>query len=185
MDGATPLFSESDLEVSLGSAVMERLWITDAPDDTADVVRQKERRLEQLRTTSRWKALADLWCACWMWPSDEPPPGGAVFSSLQAQIVSGRTELPAQISEPLLHRSSAIAETRRFFHWPLEFPEIYFDERGKPLDNPGFDAVLGNPPWNVVAGDAVENAFVRSSGVYRLHGRSRINRSASLRGCGW
>src|SRR5579885_1603240 len=27
------------------------------------------------------------------------------------------------------------------FHWPLEFPEV-FDR-----DNPGFDAVVGNPPF--------------------------------------
>nr|HPM02677.1 N-6 DNA methylase [Candidatus Cloacimonadota bacterium] len=33
---------------------------------------------------------------------------------------------------------------QRFFHWELEFPEI-FDE--KISQNPGFDCVLGNPPW--------------------------------------
>ncbi len=32
-------------------------------------------------------------------------------------------------------------EQRRFFHWALEFPEVMI-ERG------GFDAVIGNPPWN-------------------------------------
>ncbi len=29
----------------------------------------------------------------------------------------------------------------RSFHWLLEFPEVFV------ADNPGFDAVLGNPPW--------------------------------------
>ncbi len=32
----------------------------------------------------------------------------------------------------------------RFFHWELEFPEVLLGER------PGFDAVLGNPPWDKV-----------------------------------
>ena len=35
----------------------------------------------------------------------------------------------------------------RFFHWELAFPEIFFDADGQPLENPGFDAVIGNPPY--------------------------------------
>jgi hypothetical protein len=30
---------------------------------------------------------------------------------------------------------------------PLEFFHIYFDHEGKPLKNPGFDGIIGNPPW--------------------------------------
>jgi hypothetical protein len=33
----------------------------------------------------------------------------------------------------------------RFFHWELEFPEIFLAS-----ERPGFDAVLGNPPWDEV-----------------------------------
>ena len=33
----------------------------------------------------------------------------------------------------------------RFFHWELEFPEVLLDEA-----RPGFDAVLGNPPWDKI-----------------------------------
>lgn len=33
------------------------------------------------------------------------------------------------------------------FHWPLEFPEIFVDERGEPREGAGFDAVIGNPPY--------------------------------------
>ena len=39
-----------------------------------------------------------------------------------------------------------LARTKRFFHWELEFPEVFYDaERRK--ENAGFDAVVGNPPW--------------------------------------
>lgn len=34
----------------------------------------------------------------------------------------------------------------RFFHWELEFPEVWF-VKGKRKENPGFDAVVGNPPY--------------------------------------
>src|SRR6266849_6515423 len=39
-----------------------------------------------------------------------------------------------------------LAQTKRFFHWELEFPEVFFDE-SKRKDNGGFDAVVGNPPY--------------------------------------
>ena len=43
-----PLFSDADLEPSLARAVVERRWLADTRDDTADVVREKERRLDAL-----------------------------------------------------------------------------------------------------------------------------------------
>jgi hypothetical protein len=36
-------------------------------------------------------------------------------------------------------RRIVLAEEKRFFHWPLEYPEVFEQE--------GFDCVLGNPPW--------------------------------------
>lgn len=33
------------------------------------------------------------------------------------------------------------------FHWQIEFPEVFIDEKGQPLDNPGFHFVFGNPPY--------------------------------------
>jgi Eco57I restriction-modification methylase len=32
-------------------------------------------------------------------------------------------------------------------HWPLEFPEVFVDERGEAREGGGFDAVIGNPPY--------------------------------------
>jgi len=34
-----------------------------------------------------------------------------------------------------------LANEYRFFHWHLEFPEVFYGEKT------GFDCVLGNPPW--------------------------------------
>ncbi|MFQ5793722.1 MAG: Eco57I restriction-modification methylase domain-containing protein [Candidatus Bipolaricaulia bacterium] len=42
----------------------------------------------------------------------------------------------------------ALWRDRRFFHWELEFPEVFIDlERATWKENPGFDTVMGNPPW--------------------------------------
>jgi hypothetical protein len=44
----------------------------------------------------------------------------------------------------LIEIAIEIAEQQRFFHWEIEFPEIFGGS------SPGFDCVLGNPPWDKV-----------------------------------
>jgi hypothetical protein len=41
---------------------------------------------------------------------------------------------------PRLQLVNQIAQEKRFFHWELEFADIF-------ADNGGFDLILGNPPW--------------------------------------
>ena len=50
------------------------------------------------------------------------------------------------------------AEEKRFFHWELEFPEVFFAP-SKPggqdvqlREDSGFDVVMGNPPYSDIKG---------------------------------
>src|SRR5207253_3227771 len=45
-----------------------------------------------------------------------------------------------QVYPRLEKRAVDLARAARAFHWPLEFPDI--------MAAGGFDAVLGNPPWD-------------------------------------
>ncbi|MGH3976834.1 MAG: Eco57I restriction-modification methylase domain-containing protein, partial [Pseudonocardiaceae bacterium] len=56
----------------------------------------------------------------------------------------------------------------RFLHWPLAFPHVFSRE------NPGFDAVVGNPPWEEVTVEAL--AFY---GLFRPRLRSLAERPRS------
>lgn len=44
------------------------------------------------------------------------------------------------------------AGDKRFFHWELEFPEVFYG-KGMEKEYPGFDAVVGNPPYDVLASE--------------------------------
>ena len=43
--------------------------------------------------------------------------------------------------------AQATADEQDFFHWELEFPEVFFGSEGEKLAEAGFDAVVENPPW--------------------------------------
>jgi len=43
--------------------------------------------------------------------------------------------------------AQATADDQSFFHWELEYPEVFFGEDGEIRADAGFDAVVGNPPY--------------------------------------
>jgi hypothetical protein len=49
-------------------------------------------------------------------------------------------------SRPWWDAFRTTCERERFFHWELEYPEVFLGDGGVA----GFDAVLGNPPWDKV-----------------------------------
>jgi type I restriction-modification system DNA methylase subunit len=43
--------------------------------------------------------------------------------------------------------AQAMADDEDFFHWELEYPEVFFGGDGEKSEDAGFDAVIGNPPY--------------------------------------
>lgn len=116
------------------------------------------------------KRFADAWCAAFFWPlkkslglqvdtfGEDGESGGIQTSkptNLQAwaePVVPTHAEVmklhPAKqraaevtpVNAELVAEIERRAEALQFFHWELEFPDVF--EKG------GFDVVLGNPPWN-------------------------------------
>jgi type I restriction-modification system DNA methylase subunit len=41
----------------------------------------------------------------------------------------------------------SLADDHDFFHWKLEFPEVFYDRDGGMAEQSGYDAVVGNPPY--------------------------------------
>ena len=47
-------------------------------------------------------------------------------------------------------KALSIAKVKRFLHWRLEFPEVFYTERGEK-ENAGFECVIGNPPYGLLS----------------------------------
>jgi len=188
-----PLFEDDGLDRALGAAVAVRGELALGPGDTLEQVRAKERALAHLQQDdsglTRWKRVADAWCAVWFQDATGRARNRTSFPDVMASIFQRPTALPARLLQRVMTEGESAAAEHRFFHWPLEFPELFHDEQGRSLDAPGFDAVLGNPPWEMLRGDygtARTRAearlagsrvadFVRGSGVYRLQGDGHVN----------
>jgi hypothetical protein len=168
-----PLFEADGLVATLQRSLPARFSMAQTPSDTLEQVREKERTLAGLlkpdTPLSRWKRLADLWCARWF--ADAWPPGSA-WGALSDAVLTDRSALSETTIRAYLRDAESTACARRFFHWELEFPEVFFSGLGTPLAAAGFDAVIGNPPWDMIRGD---------SGTPEARGRARAQANRLLR----
>jgi hypothetical protein len=67
----------------------------------------------------------------------------------------------------MIQQTRTLFKEKRFFHWDLEFPEIFIDlEHAVWKKNGGFDVVLGNPPyanaWSMTGLDPVQRKAIET-----------------------
>jgi hypothetical protein len=185
------LFADSVVTDAIRHAVPVRFRLATMPNDSPDDVREKERALGALvepgSPLSKWKRIADLWCAHWFAAGAAP---ASAFGALSDFVLTGGSALPPRVAERYIAQTNDAADGRRFFHWELEFPEVFFDRNGDRLTAPGFDAVVGNPPWDMVRGDSGAGnerfrarrdatalvRFTRDSGAYDAQSAGHANR---------
>jgi len=105
----------------------------------------------------RQKLEADCWSAAFFWPLTENTAWAPTYGEFQRLRDEGPEALPPEA----LKQIEVLAEQYRFFHWHLEFPDVFgTTDDGRPptgAEHPpsvggrpsaaGFDVVLGNPPW--------------------------------------
>lgn len=97
------------------------------------------------------KARMDLWCALWFWP------GKSIESAPLPQDFLAPSDEALTIAQQ-------VAQTNRFFHWELEYPDVFTAKKS------GFDAVLGNPPWETMQPTSKE-FFSNYDPLYRAYGK--------------
>ena len=127
-------------EVSIREIAEEHAIFSGMEERNTAEVQAKFDLFRQLRGEgTRWldlKIACDLWTSAFFLPllpetpaAPQIPTTDTVRKWLESRTVVGT----------LTGKAAAAAAQGNFFHWPLEFPEVF--------DEGGFDVVLGNPPW--------------------------------------
>lgn len=124
-----------------------------APTDDIDDIRSRAIEWDAYLESDARLALkrqADAWAAAFVWPLKDgvalPPTSGVVRA-----LLDDTSEV--QYRETVDATNQLTAEYR-FFHWHLEFPEIFGATSGDDLGPEGwadgFTCMLGNPPWEQI-----------------------------------
>jgi hypothetical protein len=108
---------------------------TDSVDDAADDRKRQElREIDDILDTIR--KAADLSIAAFF-DGKSAKDRNRLAEDYKALLAQGTNDYLTQISDQLRHREHPITP----FNWDIEFPEVFDRE------NPGFDAIVGNPPF--------------------------------------
>ena len=159
---------ETELRRKLDEALAERRLI-DAPlppevrRDTLEEYAYKDDRLRRADAAlQQAKLLLDLRSASPFVPE--------IWRDFPILVAEAEPEAVAR-RRPWWPRFEETCKHERFFHWELEFPEVFLDR-----EHPGFDVVLGNPPWDKVLPSKIEfygkvDSLIRAYKGNELDGR--------------
>ena len=169
----SPMFTGQTVRNAMELAVQLQREQAAIPDRTPEEVKRSEElgsRREE--ATAGLRSAFDLWAA-------EPLglEGARHTLEINAEAIvaddEGRT---ANIADTI-GKAGSSATRYRFFHWPLEFPSVFHRER------PGFDVVVGNPPWNEITVEELAFYALREPGLRGLPNLAdRRKRIAALNG---
>jgi len=124
--------------------------LSSMPEATPTEVTAKQKEYQKLTSGSLWwrfKNLADLQTAQFFIPKTKENEKKLITDAEYQEYLKGR-----QIVGMGIAKATAAALDKRFFHWFLEFPEVFMDG--------GFDCILGNPPF--LGGQKLSGTFGQS-----------------------
>jgi len=140
------LFQEA-FNKKLYDLLQNRALIAQLPTETLEDIHNKEKWEHDFEhDAERFRTLADLWVSTYF--------GNKVawdeYNTLVENLQSPQSEWDKLLHKETVKKALAVRDQHYFFHWELEFPEVFYDGQGNLKNNPGFDAVIGNPPYDVL-----------------------------------
>jgi methylase of polypeptide subunit release factors len=141
--------------------------------DDAEGIKQVKATFETLRNNPNWFTdwqACNIWTAAFFWNCTEENKQAAPNSERLAAFLNN----PATAFGPMVKKSAALSAEHKFFHWALEFPDVF--EQG------GFDVMLGNPPWESVQLEEKQYFETRVPQISKLKGSERKKAIDQLKG---
>ncbi|MGA5102242.1 Eco57I restriction-modification methylase domain-containing protein [Streptomyces cellulosae] len=160
--GQDELTFDTDVLPGNDQYAAELARITAAPADSLEQVRAQESAYRAYVESAAYVQdlhAADAWCAAFVWPKREGAPEAPTDQVFRALRGREQSAVPDATHAEIM----SLRDQYRFFHWHLEFPEVFAVPESGANVQPGtgwaggFDAVVGNPPWERV--EMVEHEF--------------------------
>jgi len=148
------LFSEHQQKTPQGlhseiTAAIEQLH--EIPITASQEREDRYRAMQQRDDYLEIKWAFDSWCAAWFWPADQ----------LEYAPTPAKFYKPTAATRDIVNE---LATELHFFHWELEFPDVF------ARSEHGFDAILGNPPWETIKPQS-QDFFTNYDPLYRTYGK--------------
>lgn len=102
-----------------------------------DLAEEEYLQLEKMERRFKEWLMADVWVAAFFIEKTETD-----LALYPTNVTLEQLRENEKVKETLIERVLKTADQYRFFHYHLEFPEVF--EKG------GFDCLLGNPPWEKI-----------------------------------
>jgi len=138
-----------DFKRSVAETIQQIQRIEGEASRDVAAVKAKEQRWETeiLPRLAPYKKVADLWTNTFF---DGPLSEEAYLAAAKEILVEAQANAD-RLQEP--GGGYHVKELDKpYFHWDLEFPDVFFTSDGSPKATPGFDAVVGNPPYVDIKG---------------------------------
>ena len=160
----TEILMEFPFTDRVATAIGHYLLIEEMESRTADQIHAKEHQLDIAQQMLHLhKGVANLWTSVYFGNDVSQSDYHQALNALHSRDTNALENLP------FYRRAQGIATEKKFFHWEIEFPEVFRDRFGREKDNPGFDAVIGNPPYVRESGNKPLFEFIQKAEPFRLH----------------
>ena len=159
------------IERKIGKIAKSAQEIAEASPVLAEGIALLKKRYEQEVTNpmSSLRTLADIWMNQWFCE-------GGKTSKTRKLIARDYQSFVKKATKNNLQSTILKEKPRRYFHWEIEFPEVFAAKNEK-----GFDAIIGNPPYGVLSRRQIEQDiendlwFLRECGFYEMVMKGSLN----------
>ncbi|MGC8605153.1 MAG: Eco57I restriction-modification methylase domain-containing protein, partial [Desulfomonilaceae bacterium] len=139
-------------------------------DSDVEQVNFKENLYRESRSQESWisdRLAANIWTGAFFYALKDASDKFIPTDEVLKAAIDRSFELPTRLTDKL----EPLAEKHKYFHWPLEFPEVFAQG--------GFDVILGNPPWERIKLQEQEFFAVRDTEI--AHAQNKAAREKLIR----
>jgi hypothetical protein len=168
--GAQLTIAEQQFDQELPNVMSELVAVVARDARTREDIEEKEAHAREADALlARYRRVLNLWLAI----AGFRQSGDQDFMEVAMYGITDPAQQVAAEADARWGPALDFARARSFFHWELEFPDAFFGSDGHRLSDPGYDLVIGNPPYEVL--ETRRSDYRDADGNWTADGEDRYN----------